>query len=61
MILIHIHVLTCVNTPISIGHMTTQTNITSILGTLVNFETIALLPIFNCNLIVLHDSVNFTY
>ena len=27
----------------------------------VSFETIALLPIFNCKLIVLHDGVTYTY
>ena len=31
------------------------------LSTLVNFETIALSPVLNCKLIMLHDSVNFTY
>ena len=32
-----------------------------IFSTLVNFETIALSPIFSCKLIVLHDSGTFTY
>ena len=30
-VLLHIHVLTCVNVPITLGHVTTQTNIVLLL------------------------------
>ena len=44
MSLICIHVPTCVDVPIGLDHVATQTNVTSILSALVNLETTILSP-----------------
>ena len=66
MSLIHIHVSTCVDVPISLDHVTTQTNITSIVfSALVNLETTILLPthgyIFFYIFKNLHDNDKYDY
>ena len=58
--LIHIHVLTCVDVPINLDHVTTQQQmLPQFLRALVNLETTILLPThgYNCLYFLnLHDS-----